>query len=274
MQYLAIGHVCHDILPGGRVLGGTVTFSALTALALGWRAAIVTRAHPAIDLAPLRPAECVCLPDAATTTFENIYSPAGRVQILHAVAGPIRTIDLPARLRRAEVIHLAPIANEVDPALVGAFDDALIGVTPQGWLRQWDASGRVAPRTWTEAEAILNHVDAAVLSIDDVDGDWAQIERWAALARVFVVTQGRAGCTVYVHGARAQVPAPPVSEVDSTGAGDIFAAAFFMRLKRSGDAVLAARFANCIAARSVTRRGLDSVPTPPDVVGCEKRATV
>jgi sugar/nucleoside kinase (ribokinase family) len=58
--------------------------------------------------------------------------------------------------------------------------------------------------------------------------------------------------------------------VDPTGAGDIFAAAFFVALQRVGDAWTAARFANCIAARSVTRAGLKSTPTPDEIVRCER----
>ena len=269
MLYVAIGHVCQDIVPEGKALGGTVTYSTLTARALGWTAAAVTRANPELDLPPLADVDCVRLPDDHTTTFENIYSPSGRAQILHAAAGPIRPADVPARFRRADVVHLAPLANEVDPALAGAFDGPLLGVTPQGWLRQWDASGRVTPREWTDAEVILSRVHAVVLSVADVGGDQARIERWAASARLLVVTQGRDGCTVYLRGRPTRVPAPSVVEVEPTGAGDIFAAAFFIRLRESGDALAAAQFANCIASQSVTRHRLDGIPTPQEVKDCE-----
>jgi sugar/nucleoside kinase (ribokinase family) len=107
-----------------------------------------------------------------------------------------------------------------------------------------------------------------VLSIDDVGGDWGQIERWAATAPLLVVTQGRQGCTVYVEGQAQRVPTSPVVEVESTGAGDIFAAAFFTRLRATGDALAAAQFANCIAARSVTRRRLSGAPTAQEMRGC------
>ena len=270
MLYVAIGHVCQDIVPGGRLLGGTATYSSLTARALGWKAAVVTRAAAELDLSPLSDLDCARLPDDCTTTFENIYSPDGRIQMLHAAAGPIRSAVIPSRFRGADVVHLAPIANEVDPDLAGGFAGALIGVTPQGWLRQWDASGRVSPREWMDAEAILSCSDAVVISVADVAGDRARIERWAAIAPVLVATQGHDGCTVYAGGTlrAARVPAPSVVEVDPTGAGDIFAAAFFTRLRQSGDPLAAAQFANCIAARSVTRRGLAGVPTAQEVSDC------
>ncbi|HEY4689790.1 MAG TPA: PfkB family carbohydrate kinase [Anaerolineae bacterium] len=269
MRYLAIGHICQDVLPSGRALGGTVTYSTLTARALGWTALAVTRAHPRLDLSLLRDVECICIPDEVTTTFENIYREPGRVQVLRAAAGPIRRGDIPPEFRNADVIHLAPVAREIDPELAQAFTGTFIGVTPQGWLRRWDASGHVSPRDWSEAGAILPHADAIVLSIDDVGGDWARIERWAEIARVLVVTQAREGCTVYTRGRSMRVPAPAVVEVDPTGAGDIFAAAFFAHLRTTGDPLDAARFANCIAAHSVTRRGVEGVPTIREVKDCE-----
>jgi len=268
MLYLAIGHICQDVVPGGYVLGGTVTYATLTARACGWSVAVITRVNSHLDLSRLGEMECMRLPDGVTTTFENIYTPSGRVQILHVVAGPIQPADIPHHLSRVDVVHLAPIAGEVDAALVDVFDGAWIGVTAQGWMRQWDASGRVSRRAWAEAESILARADATVLGIADVGGDWGEIERWASIARVLVVTQGPAGCTVFERGASVQVPGTPTSEVDPTGAGDIFAAAFFTQLRDTGDALLAARFANCVAAHSVTRRGLAGVPTAAEVQRC------
>jgi sugar/nucleoside kinase (ribokinase family) len=105
-----------------------------------------------------------------------------------------------------------------------------------------------------------------VISLDDVAGDWEVAERWARQTAVLVVTQGAEGCTVFRrgHGAR-QFLAPPQVEVDPTGAGDVFAAAFFINVYETGDAWGSARFANHVAARSVTRVGLAGVPRPEEV---------
>jgi sugar/nucleoside kinase (ribokinase family) len=62
-------------------------------------------------------------------------------------------------------------------------------------------------------------------------------------------------------GAWRQIPAPNVEEVDATGAGDIFAAAFFIQLSQSRNPWEAAAFANDIAAQSVTAPGLQGIPT-------------
>jgi sugar/nucleoside kinase (ribokinase family) len=56
--------------------------------------------------------------------------------------------------------------------------------------------------------------------------------------------------------------------VDATGAGDIFAAAFFIRLFKTRDPWEAARFATLIASRSVTRIGLNGIPTQSEIEAC------
>ena len=42
VDYLIIGHVTQDLTPNGPTLGGTASYSALTAKALGLRVGIVT----------------------------------------------------------------------------------------------------------------------------------------------------------------------------------------------------------------------------------------
>jgi sugar/nucleoside kinase (ribokinase family) len=57
-------------------------------------------------------------------------------------------------------------------------------------------------------------------------------------------------------------------EVDSTGAGDIYASAFFTRLYTTRDPWEAARFATLMSAISVTRQGLEGIPTPDEIQSC------
>ena len=87
---------------------------------------------------------------------------------------------------------------------------------------------------------------------------------------VLVVTTGSAGCCVYSGGVKQVFKADPVAEVDPTGAGDIFATAFFVMLHQTGDLALSANFANCFAAPSVTRAGLASTPSRQEVERCRR----
>jgi sugar/nucleoside kinase (ribokinase family) len=271
--YLALGHLAKDLTPTGARLGGTVAYSALTAQALGYPAGIVTAHANDVDLSALADIALAAIPSPASTTFENIYEPTGRTQFIRAQAAPLTAEAIPAAWRAAPILHLAPLAQELNADVVSAFSHRFIGLTPQGWLRQWDSAGRVSKRAWAEAATTLPHVSAVVISLEDIAGEWAIAEQWAKWARVLVVTEGAQGCSVFARGAGArQFSAPPTVEVDPTGAGDIFAAAFFINLYETQDPWASAQFANHIAALSVTRPGLLGVPTPDEVALARIRA--
>ena len=204
-----------------------------------------------------------------------MYSAAGRQQFLRARAAPLTADAIPPAWLSASVVHLGPLAQEIDPDLPAALGQAFVGVTPQGWLREWDEAGRVrtAVEEWAGAARVLSRANAVVLSLDDVNRDWAVAERWARLAPVLVVTEGADGCTVFVRGQGArQFVAPQAVEVDPTGAGDVFAAAFFVNFYETGDAWASARFANQVGALSVTRVGLAGVPSMEEIGLCRTRA--
>ncbi len=270
VHYLAIGHVAKDLTADGPRLGGTVAFASLTARALEYSPAVVTACGADLDLSLLSGILLACTP-SDSTTFENIYGPNGRQQFLRAQAARLTAATIPPAWLGAPVVHLAPLDQEIDLGVLAAVSGAFVGVTPQGWLRQWDAAGRVRPAVeeWADAATVLSRANAVVLSLDDIGRDWAVAERWAKLAPVLVVTEGAEGCTVFQRGQGArQFVAPRQEEMDPTGAGDVFAAAFFVNFYETDDAWAAARFANQVAALSVTRVGLAGVPSVEEVGLC------
>ncbi|MBN1810761.1 MAG: ribokinase [Anaerolineae bacterium] len=273
LDYLVIGHVTRDLADGGFTIGGTASYAARTARALGCRVGIVTSAGPDLDLShTLDDILIARTPAATTTTFENTYTPSGRQQMLHATAETLIPEMVPPDWTVAPrgIVHLGPVAQECDPILVDAFGDAFMGLTPQGWMRCWNQARRVSRCPWKEAERLLARADAVVLSEEDMAGNETLVSRYAAQTRLLVLTQGASGCTVYTQGQSRHFPAPTVQEIDATGCGDIFAATFFVWLQRSGDLWAAARLANCVAAQSVTRRGLDGTPTTDEIMKCEQ----
>jgi sugar/nucleoside kinase (ribokinase family) len=268
VDYLVIGHVAHDLAPEGPRLGGTAAYSALTARALGVRVGVVTASGPETSLEPLRDIPVVSIPSPNSTTFENIYTEHGRIQYLRARAVRLDLNRVPHGWRSTPIIHLGPIANEMDSLLPDDFSPALFGLTPQGWMRRWDADARVHATAWEHAETAMARASAVVISREDVEGDDEIIEQMAHQTRVLVVTEGPAGAVLFWNGDRRRFRAPEVPEVDATGAGDIFAAAFFVRLLRTRDPWESTRFATLVASRSVTRVGLDGIPTPREIEEC------
>ena len=268
VDYLVIGHIAHDLTPDGIRLGGTVAYSALTARALGRRVGVLTASAPDTSLEALDDILVLSIGSTRNTTFENIYTPAGRIQYLRAQATRLDFNNIPEAWRNASIIHLGPIANEMDAVLPKGFSPSLLGITPQGWMRQWDSEGLVSTGEWKNADSALTQAGAVVLSREDIRGNEELIEYMAHQTRILAVTEGAAGCVLYWNGDRRRFRAPVVQEVDATGAGDIFATAFFVRLLNTRDPWEAARFATLIASRSVTRAGLDGIPTSREIEEC------
>jgi 1D-myo-inositol 3-kinase len=275
--FLCIGHVTRDLLAdGSSSLGGTVTFAALTVERLGLAAAIVTGADPAF--AHGLPAQLPGIGLAVhlteqTTTFENRYHDGQRTQYLLARSALLQAEDIPPAWREASIVLLAPLAQELPPTLVSLFPrrpGRILAATPQGWLRRWDASGRVWPTSWEAAEAVLPHLDALILSEDDLAplASARQVEsatllrRWSRLVPLLVVTAGRQGATLFQDGTARHFAAYLAREIDPTGAGDVFAAAFLVALARDGDPAAAVDFANCVASFAVEQVGTRGIPTP------------
>lgn len=265
VDYLVIGHLTRDLTPQGARLGGSVAYAGLTAAALGLKVGVVTACDADLPLNELAPLTIAARYGETTTTFKNIQTPTGRIQQVFHPAANIDLSMIPEVWRSTPIVHLAPVMQEVDPKLSRAFPSSFIGVTPQGWLRAAAPDGSVVFSEWYEARYVLETANAAVLSVEDVRGNEDIIEDMMTAVRVMAVTEAANGARIYWNGDVRTFKAPPNNEVDPTGAGDIFAAAFFIRLQQTRDPWEAARFANQLAAASVTRLGLQGIPTGDEI---------
>jgi sugar/nucleoside kinase (ribokinase family) len=267
-DYLLIGHVAHDETPQGPKLGGTVSYAGCAADALGARVAIVTSARKdEVVLKDLpRGVQVHVIEAPESTIFVNIYEGDKRRQYIRGRAKPLTLAEVPEAWRRAPIVHLGPLADEVDPALARAFPGSLVAAGPQGWMRTWDAEGVVRPKRWEHAEELLPILGATVFSEEDIHRDAALEAHYASLARLLVVTRAARGCTVYQKGVEPfNVPAPAVPVVDATGAGDVFTGVFLVTLKRTGDVRRAAEAATQLASISVTRAGMEGIASPEEI---------
>lgn len=262
IQYLAVGHISRDVRPDaeGTTPGGTATFSARMAQALGRHTAVVTSTRPDYDLSHILPhIPLHNIPATADTVFENVYDGNERTQYLRHIAATIRPEDIPAAWRTADIVHLGPIAAEIDPAVIDLFDrdQQIIGLTPQGWMRRWDEHGRVSAQRFPQAEHLLRRATLVIISEEDLV-DEAMLDDYRTWADILVMTQNYAGCRLFVGQEEGlHVPAMRQNPVDPTGAGDIFASALLIRYALNGrDPLEAAYYANFIASQSVTKREL------------------
>jgi len=221
------------------VLGGSAAYTALTAHRLGWEVGVLTSAGPDFDPAKEMPGiEVFVHPSPATTRFVNNYDEDGtRHQVVVARADDIELGPLPDEWRTPDALLLSPVAGELNAFGSGALEAGAVGAVAQGWLREIAPGGKVSARKWTTAAR-------------DLAG----------------LTRGVQGLTLMTRKGEYEVPTLPRTEVDPTGAGDVFAAAFLVRYQEVGDPLDAASFAACAASCAVEGVGATSLGDRDEVL--------
>lgn len=261
MRYTLVGHPCQDKQPAGFQWGGGVVYSGLMAAQLDADVHIFTRcqAQPALD----ERLHWHLQPGPHTTVFENRYDPQTgmRKQIMHQRAGDISLEPLEHLKTPPDILHLAPVANEVDlthiPTLAA---HSWLVATPQGWMRRTDENGVVFHVPWENAPRLLPHLHALALSDEDVNGDLALVRHYAETIPYVLYTVGLHGAVLFQAGQQVHIDAEPAQVVDPTGAGDVIAAAFFVRLRQTGDPIEAVRFGTIAAALAIEAEGTSGIP--------------
>ncbi len=244
-DYTTIGHVTVDVLADGREQpGGGAFYSALQAAALGLRALIVTRGEPREIERLLDPfasrLEVIVQRAPSTTRLETSGDGIDRRQRVLAWAGPLE----PVGELSTEICHLAPVVREVAAPCPrgGRFRAA----TPQGLVRRWDREGVIEACAMSAADALLgDSLDAAVLNARERPLCDALVARALAGGAVIAVTD-EGDANVIAHGGREEfvVPEPLAVARQDIGAGDVYAAAFFIALAGGAAPVESARRAN------------------------------
>jgi sugar/nucleoside kinase (ribokinase family) len=262
--FLAIGHFCYDVTPGGYMLGGSAAYSAITARNLGFKARVITavgvdfdRRIPLLDGIEIKYQE-----SCKTTIFDNRYSENGqRQQSILSLGAKLKPQHITGDCCEAEVAYLCPIADEVDPDCIHSFNGSLIGVTPQGWMRHRKSDSRAIAKRWASAASILPYADVLILSDEDLGTYPAELEKYIELTKIVVLTKGKRGATLYENGRLLNSNAYPANEIDPTGAGDVFAAAFLIKYYETQLPREALNFAHCAASFAVEGRHTANIPT-------------
>jgi sugar/nucleoside kinase (ribokinase family) len=253
---------------GSRRPGGGAFYSALQAARLGLRTLILTQGSPSEIEALLEPyrneLELRILPAPATTTLLTSWPGGRRTQQVLAWAGPIaETIAVDT-----QILHFAPVTREIPAAWRGRAD--FVGLTPQGLARTWDqggaASGTIVPSPLPgdrgSLEVLLPRGCSAVVISEQERVACAPLLGAAAdIGAVIAITAGPGATSVQTPGGECtRVQAPAVAEAhEDLGAGDVFAAAFFVALHEGLSPERAAAFAGVAAAIRVEGSGADAI---------------
>jgi len=202
-------------------------------------------------------------PTAPTSASVALVSGSGERTFLHAPGANAHVaagdVDR-ALLDRAACLHVAGAlvleALDGEPAA-----QLLEGARTLGLLTSldtvWDASGR-----WSRAEPSLPHLDVAMAGVEEAraisgEHDPPAIASWFRARGVgtVAVKMGAGGCFVSGEGFVGRVPAPGVTAVDGTGAGDAFAAGLLAGLLSGMPLEESARLACAAGALATTAMG-------------------
>ncbi len=270
-DYLIFGHITQDLVEDGTRLGGTAFFSSILARRLGLDVALVTSYDADLDLEALDRIQIINQKGQGTTTFKNIYGAADRTQYLVDRAKSLDPSLIPNSYQTAKIVHLAPVAREIDLKVGRKFPNSSLAYSLQGWLRDWDDAGLVHPAPLPETDQDGTLDGTAFLSIEDLGFDRSGLDSIRGLFPDLVLTTGKLGAELYTKNEMQLVPTEPAREVDPTGAGDIFATAFIIARSILGKSLHdSARFANALAGISITRPGTNGIPSVEEITKVQK----
>lgn len=263
-------------------IGGVTTYAGLTYRSHGLPTWVVSRvAHAETWILKRLAAEGIHVADSpaeTTTRFVNRVRNGRRHQVITSIAPSVDYSQLAAVEPQVDCIHLGPLhPKDIDESVFVRLGEsrALVVLDVQGLVRRI-SGGRVAT-------AVSEHLDAALRAAFLVKSDEDELRlilktfgtRVEDLMTRFeiaewVVTSGFNGGRVYSGSARAyRYSSDPVSHVvDSTGAGDVFLAAYTVaRFRNHKTVARASRYAAKLAANHVSGQYL------PDVLAVPRRPT-
>lgn len=265
-QIVVVGAVTEDRFGEATRPGGAVLYAARALEALGIRARVLASAAPDPAAEVLESHERTFVRDTAGLQFAHDVSGDGRqLQVLAKTDRPLTASDLPDPWRDPDALILGPLLpDDLDVASFAATSIPRIALLAQGLQR------RVAP---DGGVSLLDEPSLALLAACDTRAsvflsgeevapwpDGAVEDLAAACARV-VVTRGGGGAYVYRAGEEPlHIAAAPAMAVDTTGAGDAFAASFTAALACGASDERAGALAARAAAATVEHIG--PVPLP------------
>ncbi|WP_431219948.1 ribokinase [Leifsonia xyli] len=188
--------------------------------------------------------------------------PTGRAYITLTSDGENSIIVIPMANRDLTPEHVRAALNRVEPAVVlcqlevplDAVEEAATWCETTGGRFLLNPSPMIAlgPRLLALADPlIVNRHEAATLCDDDTAAPRDLARRLALICRSVVVTDGGTGAYVALGDQLELVPAPRVTVVDTTGAGDAFAGTLAARLAHGDTLRRATEHAVATASRVV-----------------------
>lgn len=255
LRFVAVGHFTHDVVKDGYTPGGSALYASITAAQRGFHSVVstsVAETYQGMGLVRQHGIELHNRSSQHTTTFENRYHNGVRTQKVLNIATPLHG-PFPA----GDVLFLCPVIDEVPlEEFVRPAQCRWVGAGLQGWLRQLDNDGTVQRKVPLCLES-FSKCDVVFLSDADLGSEHHDVlNELVRYVPMVVLTKNQHGARVYSKNRVFHVHAYPTIEVEPTGAGDVFAAAFLVALAKSEDPLRAAVSATCAASIVIEGPGI------------------
>jgi sugar/nucleoside kinase (ribokinase family) len=251
-----VGNLSLDRVDGGEPRPGGAPFHAARALrVLGWPALILAKGADADRRALLPPLVALGVPvlwrgGDATATFSFTYDGDRRRMVVESLGPSWTAADLHG-LERVDWVQVGALARSDFPAetLAELARRRHLLLDGQGLARPAETGPLELDRDFSRD--VLRHVTALKLAEDEAQALFGEVDadalRSLGVPEV-LVTLGARGSIVYADGKLVRVPARDLGEVDPTGAGDAFAAAYVVSRSAGHAPAAAARRATAVVA--------------------------
>jgi ribokinase len=146
----------------------------------------------------------------------------------------------------------------------------LVKKIPRDVKVAYDPGAIHAGRKWEEISILISHSNILFLNEEELKmlagkkEDKAVNSLFSLGVEIIVLKRGEKGSTVFTKESFFHVPAEKVDVVDTTGAGDVYAAGFITSLLRGLDIHSSAKIATKMAAISVQGYGRENYPRRED----------
>jgi len=222
------------------------------------------------------------IPDHATGAAFVSYDDTGEREfvfhIRHAAAGQIEANTFPRHLfEGVKWLHISGSTLALNENCRTACKHALDLTRAAGGTISLDPNFRpelmtledfqkVVEPYLIEADLLLPTAEEALAVTGEINAYHAARTLAKKPGAIVVLKHGPEGCSIFQKGKFLEIPGFPVKEIDPTGAGDCFSAAFIAGLEAGWPMEQVGKFANAAGALAVTKLGpMEGAPTRSQV---------
>jgi sugar/nucleoside kinase (ribokinase family) len=204
---------------------------------------------------------------AAFVAYDDFGGREFVFHIRHAASGQISANQIPVGLfADAHWLHISGSTIYLNEICQSACQKAMDLIIAQGGKISLDPNLRPELMSIDEASKVLTPFLAAANLVLPTESEACALTGESKITRavealttkhdaIVVIKRGQAGCSICYNGKQLDVPGFVVKEIDPTGAGDCFSAAFIAGIEAGWSLEQVGRFANAAGALAVTQFG-------------------